>query len=97
MRTVFFTPVVGNLNRSKGVNGTPSKAYTNSVPDQYSMYPGGQHILAYVASHWFSYWPLLHLFSINDLLNPPSAIRFTLLCSLELNQASFSTLGLISE
>ncbi len=47
MRTVFFTPMMGNLNRSKGVNGTPSQAYTNSVPDQHSMYPDGQHTLAF--------------------------------------------------
>ncbi len=39
--------VVGNSNRSKGTNGTPSKAYTNSVPDQHSIYPGGQHTLAF--------------------------------------------------
>ncbi len=26
--------------------GTPSWAYTNSVPDQQSLYPGGQHTLA---------------------------------------------------
>ncbi len=38
---------MGNLNRSKGVNGTPSKAYTNSIPDQHSIYPGGQHTLAF--------------------------------------------------
>ncbi len=38
---------MGNLNRSKGANGTPSQAYTNSVPDQHSIYPGGQHTLAF--------------------------------------------------
>ncbi len=48
MRTVFvFTPVVGNLNRSNGNIGTPSKAYTNSAPDQQSIYPDGQHTLAF--------------------------------------------------
>ncbi len=47
MRAVFFTPVMGNLNRSKGTNGTPSQAYTNSVLDQHSIYPGGQHTLAF--------------------------------------------------
>ncbi len=47
MRTVCFTPVVGNLNRSNGNNGAPSQAYTNSVPDQHSIYPGGQHTLAF--------------------------------------------------
>ncbi len=26
-------------------DGTPSKAYTNSVPAQHSSYPGGQHTL----------------------------------------------------
>ncbi len=39
--------MMGNLNRSKGTNGTPSKAYTNSVPDQHSIYRGGQHTLAF--------------------------------------------------
>ncbi len=32
------------LNRSKGTNGTPSKAYTNLVPDQHSTYPGGYQV-----------------------------------------------------
>ncbi len=34
-RTVFFTPVVGNLNRSKGTNGTPTRFPTNilSTPE----------------------------------------------------------------
>ncbi len=27
--------------------GTPSYAYTNSVPDQQSLYPDGQHTLAF--------------------------------------------------
>ncbi len=27
--------------------GTPSEAYTNSVPDQQSFYPDGQHTLAF--------------------------------------------------
>ncbi len=27
--------------------GTPSKAYTNSAPDQQSLYPDGQHTLAF--------------------------------------------------
>ncbi len=27
--------------------GTPSKAYTNSVPDKQSLYPAGQHTLAF--------------------------------------------------
>ncbi len=47
MRTAFLTPVVGNVNRSKETNGTPSKAYTNSVPDQHSLYPDGQHTIAF--------------------------------------------------
>ncbi len=47
MRAPFLTPVVGNLNRSKEINGTPSLAYTNSVPDQRSLYPGRQHTLAF--------------------------------------------------
>ncbi len=38
---------MGNLNRSKGTNGSPSLAYTNWVPDQHSVYLGGQHILAF--------------------------------------------------
>ncbi len=38
---------MGNLNRSKRVNVTPSKVNTNSVPDQHSIYPGGQHTLAF--------------------------------------------------
>ncbi len=47
MRTDFFTSVMGKLNRSKGVNGTPSQAYTNLVRDQHSTYPSGQHTLAF--------------------------------------------------
>ncbi len=35
------------MNRSEGVNGTPGLAYTNSVPDQHSIYPGGQHTLVF--------------------------------------------------
>ncbi len=31
---------VDNLKRSKETNGIPSSAYTNSVPDQHSNYPG---------------------------------------------------------
>ncbi len=27
--------------------GAPSQAYTNSVPDQQSLYPDGQHTLAF--------------------------------------------------
>ncbi len=27
--------------------GTPSEAYTNSAPDRHSLYPNGQHILAF--------------------------------------------------
>ncbi len=38
---------MGNLNRSKGVNGTPSKAYTNSVPGQMNIYPDGPYTLAF--------------------------------------------------
>ncbi len=38
---------MGNLNRTKGTNVAPSKAYTNSVPGQHSIYPGGQHTLAF--------------------------------------------------
>ncbi len=30
-----------------GPHGTPSKAYTISVPDQHSLYPDGQHTLAF--------------------------------------------------
>ncbi len=33
---------MGNLTRSKGSNGTPSKAYTNSAPDQHSIYNAGK-------------------------------------------------------
>ncbi len=40
---------MGNLNRSKGTNGTPSWAYTNSVPDQHSIYSAGPHTLAFYA------------------------------------------------
>ncbi len=28
-------------------DGTPSKAYTNSVPDQQSLYPDGQHTFTF--------------------------------------------------
>ncbi len=38
---------MGNLNRSKGTNGTPRLAYTNSILDQHSIYPSGQHTLAF--------------------------------------------------
>ncbi len=40
--------MVENLNRSKGANGTPGKAYTNSIPGQHSLYSGGQHTLAFL-------------------------------------------------
>ncbi len=33
--------------KERGVYGTPSWAYTDSVPDQHSIYPGGQHTLAF--------------------------------------------------
>ncbi len=46
MRTVFYSSD-GKFKWSKGTNGTPSKAYTNSVPDQHSIYPGEQHTLAF--------------------------------------------------
>ncbi len=49
LRGRFFSPVVGNLNRSKGANGTPSKAYTSSVPGQHSLYHGGQHMVSFYA------------------------------------------------
>ncbi len=35
------------LRREQGPYGTPSKAYTNSVSDQQSLYPDGQHTLAF--------------------------------------------------
>ncbi len=47
MRTVFVAPVVGNLKKDKGTNGTPSKACTNSVFSQNSLYPDDQHTLAF--------------------------------------------------
>ncbi len=47
MMTVFFTDVVGNLNRNKGTIRTSGKAYTNLVPYQNSIYSGGQHTLAF--------------------------------------------------
>ncbi len=40
--------MVGNLNRSKGANGTPGKAYTNSVPGQHSLYSDGRYTLAFL-------------------------------------------------
>ncbi len=41
---VFFN---WEYRREQGPFGTPSKAYANSVPDQQSLYPGGQHTLAF--------------------------------------------------
>ncbi len=35
------------LRREHGVYGTPSKVYTNSVPDQQSLDPDGQHTHAF--------------------------------------------------
>ncbi len=40
--------MVGNLHRSKGANGTPGKAYTNSVQGQHSLYSDGRHTLAFL-------------------------------------------------
>ncbi len=54
MRIVMlYTLVMGNLNGSKGVNGTPiyTYAYINSVPDQHSIYPGGQHTRAFYTKY----------------------------------------------
>ncbi len=48
MRIVFFAPLMGNLNKSKGTIGTPSLAYNNLVPDQHPIYLGGQHTLAFI-------------------------------------------------
>ncbi len=44
MRANIFTTVMGNLNRSKGTNGTPSEAYTSPVLGQHSIYPGGYQV-----------------------------------------------------
>ncbi len=43
--------MVENLNRSKGTNGTPGKAYTNSVPGQHSLYSDGRHTLAFLTKY----------------------------------------------
>ncbi len=40
--------MVGNVNRSKETNGSPSKAHANSVPNQHSIYPIGQNALAFL-------------------------------------------------
>ncbi len=48
MRTVFaYTPVMGNLNRSKRINDTLSKVYSNSAPDPHSILSGGPRPLAF--------------------------------------------------
>ncbi len=35
------------IKKGQGFFGNPSKAYTNLIPDQYSLYRGGQHTLAF--------------------------------------------------
>ncbi len=37
--------MMGNLKRIKWTIGFPSKAYTNSIPNQHSVYPGVHHTL----------------------------------------------------
>ncbi len=47
MRTLFNCSLYYELTREHGVYGTQSKAYTNSVLDKHSSYPGGQQVLAF--------------------------------------------------
>ncbi len=37
--------MVGNLNRIKGTNGTPSEAYNNSVPDQHYIHRWSRQLI----------------------------------------------------
>ncbi len=48
MRTLYMHVCLLNweLTRNHGADGAPGLVYTNSVPDQHSLYPGGQHTLA---------------------------------------------------
>ncbi len=47
MRTLFICSLNWELTKEHGVDGAPGKAYTNSVTDQHSLYPGRQHTLAF--------------------------------------------------
>ncbi len=47
MRTLFTYFLNGELRREHEVQGTPRQTYTNSVPDQHSLYPVRQHTLAF--------------------------------------------------
>ncbi len=42
-----YAPVTGISNRSKGTNGTPSWVCNNTVSDEHSISPSGQHTLAF--------------------------------------------------
>ncbi len=58
MRTLFICCLYWGLTKEHGVDGTPGYAYTSSASDQRSLYPGGQHTLAfytkYVAPSWLN-------------------------------------------
>ncbi len=48
MRTLFtLAPFTGSYRREHGAYSAPSKAYTNSIPDQQSLHPGERHTLAF--------------------------------------------------
>ncbi len=42
----LLAPLTGNKEED---NSTPSKACIDSIPDQQSLYPGGQHTIAFYA------------------------------------------------
>ncbi len=46
MLTLFICSLNREITREHGVDGTLGQAYTNSVPDQHSLCPFGQHELA---------------------------------------------------
>ncbi len=47
MRTLFTCSLSWEYKREQRPYGTQSLANTNSVPDQQSLYPDGQHTLAF--------------------------------------------------
>ncbi len=73
IKTDLFKPVVWNLYRSNGT--TPSKANTNSVPDQHSIYPGGQHTFAFYTKWVTPKWEGLRCLQYSRFQSSAFAVR----------------------
>ncbi len=70
MRTLFTCSLNWEQRRRQGPYGTPRYAYTNSVPDQQSLYPDGLSsslLLLCVFEH--SHSPLIKISTQNDTMD----------------------------